>query len=520
MTPTYKAIMIDDVPQNEIISEGKLHRFEIRKITTNAQLNDLLASAEIDLDLAFVDYDLRGESSALSGHENGITITKRLTTSFKELSVVGISKYLTSGRVKIQDKDDEIRRWIQAGASFWLNSDRLATPNGWADYAPCLKALAERTRERRCLMFPWKVSKRPIMPTELLDKAVRAAKYGANVLIRGESGTGKEFLARHISEASGHSPHITVNCAAVPPSLFDSEFFGHKKGAFTGADRNRVGFFEQAHGGTLFLDEVGDLNLDSQAKLLRALEEGQVRPVGSGEYVPAKPHNLIAATNRRLEEMVAEDKFRGDLLHRLSVIPLVVPSLRERMDDIPPLLDELLQHANATFGRSVTFADREETLKWFENYFQKQPEGTSGNVREMRVLIQRIVCMSSSDVVASDQLASLALVSQTAHIPPSRRTLPTLESKDAFIKAVSRVINDEDLIEKLRDPTNSIIKDKKALFAHAIRKVTSLHNLTPGVAIEEKACEKRLVRSGQKDLLDEINNANPRGSSKHSSKKT
>src|SRR5690606_22368335 len=163
------------------------------------------------------------------------------------------------------------------------------------------------------------------------------------VLILGESGTGKELVARavHRLSARGKGPFVSENCAALPENLLESELFGYRKGAFTGATQNKKGLLELASGGVLFLDEVGDMPLDLQKKLLRVLEEGEVRPLGSAEVVKVD-FRLIAATNRNLEEMVQDGDFRQDLYYRLNVLPVVLPPLRERRDDIPRLVHRFL----------------------------------------------------------------------------------------------------------------------------------------------------------------------------------
>ncbi|HEX8909764.1 MAG TPA: sigma-54 dependent transcriptional regulator, partial [Anaeromyxobacteraceae bacterium] len=179
---------------------------------------------------------------------------------------------------------------------------------------------------------------------ELLDRVVRVAPSDATVLITGESGTGKELIARALHAASRRSdkPFVPVNCAAITETLLESELFGHARGAFTGASRARRGLFEEASGGTLFIDEIGEIALGSQAKLLRAIQEGEIRRVG--ESLPVKVNvRVIAATNQNLKTAVAEKRFREDLYYRLNVVPLRVPPLRERREDVPLLAQRFLE---------------------------------------------------------------------------------------------------------------------------------------------------------------------------------
>src|SRR5205085_4466015 len=187
------------------------------------------------------------------------------------------------------------------------------------------------------------VGRSPVMQ-EMCKAIGRIAPQDVNVLILGESGTGKELVARalyHHSKRAGQ-PFLAINCAAIPEALLESELFGHEKGAFTGADRRRVGKFEQGHGGTLFLDEVGDLHPLTQAKLLRVLQEQRFERLGGNETVETDVR-IIAATNANLEELVAAGRFRGDLYYRLSVFTISLPPLRDRGDDLVLLVDHFLK---------------------------------------------------------------------------------------------------------------------------------------------------------------------------------
>ena len=184
------------------------------------------------------------------------------------------------------------------------------------------------------------------------DRIEQVAKSNASVLIRGETGTGKELFARAIHELSSRKgkPFIKVNCAALPESVIESELFGHEKGAFTGAIATRKGRFELAHGGTIFLDEIGEISPAFQAKLLRVLQEGEFERVG-GQQTLKVNFRLVCATNRNLEEFVAQDKFRADLYYRINVVPLMLPPLRDRVGDIPELASHFLQAFGDENGR-------------------------------------------------------------------------------------------------------------------------------------------------------------------------
>ena len=230
----------------------------------------------------------------------------------------------------------------------------------------------------------------------VLEQATLAARSDARVLVTGESGTGKELLAAHVHAESPFAagPFIKVNCAAIPTELIESELFGHEKGAFTGATSARRGKFELADGGTLFLDEVGDLHSSSQAKLLRVLQEGEFHRVGGEQSIKVQVR-VVAATNRDLLEMVGQQKFREDLYYRLCVVPVRMPSLRERREDIAPLAEYFL----GEFCARNNFRAKkwgEETLAVLEDY------AWPGNIRELRNTVERMAILSRGDVIEEE----------------------------------------------------------------------------------------------------------------------
>ncbi|MCF6266371.1 MAG: sigma-54 dependent transcriptional regulator [Desulfuromusa sp.] len=224
---------------------------------------------------------------------------------------------------------------------------------------------------------------------QLLQRVEKVAASQASVLISGESGTGKEVIAKALHRGSERSkgPFIPVNCAAIPKDLIESELFGHIRGSFTGAVKDRKGKFSLADGGTLFLDEIGELPVDLQPKLLRALQEQQFEPVGGvSEQVDVR---VIAATNRDLEEAMQSGGFREDLYYRLAVVPIEIPPLRERREDIPLLLDFFLRARQA--GTTVRFSD--QVIDYLQKY--KWP----GNVRELENVVEQMLILRSSDII-------------------------------------------------------------------------------------------------------------------------
>src|SRR5499427_3425090 len=233
---------------------------------------------------------------------------------------------------------------------------------------------------------------------QIMEQVRRAAPTNATVLILGESGVGKELIARaiHRNSLRAKERFVQVNCAAIPEELIESELFGHERGAFTGATEKQTGKFEQADKGTIFLDEVGDMSARTQAKVLRVLQEGEVERLGSAKTIKVDVR-VIAATNKDLEDEIAEGRFREDLYFRLSVIPISVPPLRERLEDIPALV----QHFVAQFSRDNNrrparlapgAIDALKQARW------------RGNIRELRNVIERLLIMSAGDVIEADDV--------------------------------------------------------------------------------------------------------------------
>src|SRR5580704_2454825 len=231
----------------------------------------------------------------------------------------------------------------------------------------------------------------------VLDRIAKVAPTSSTVLISGETGTGKELIARAVHKRSRRSGRafVSVNCAALAPSLISTELFGHEKGAFTGAVQRRLGRFEMADGGTLFLDEVGELPLETQIALLRVLQEREFERVGGTESVHVDVR-VIAATNRDLETAIAKGTFRSDLFYRLSVFPIEVPSLRERKDELLMLVEYFVGQYARRVGKTIRSIDK-KTLELFQSY------DWPGNIRELQNVIERSVILTSGDVLSVDE---------------------------------------------------------------------------------------------------------------------
>jgi len=231
---------------------------------------------------------------------------------------------------------------------------------------------------------------------EIKSMIEKVAQTDARVLITGSNGTGKELVARSLHDGSERSggPFIEVNCAAIPSELIESELFGHEKGAFTSAHKQRKGKFEQAEGGTIFLDEIGDMSLSAQAKVLRALQENKITRVGSDKDINVNVR-VLAATNKNLQEEINEKRFREDLYHRLSVILIKVPSLNERIDDIPLLTDFFIDSICSEMGVPKRKVSKDAIKKL-------QEKDWTGNIRQFRNVIERLIILGDTEISAEN----------------------------------------------------------------------------------------------------------------------
>ena len=271
----------------------------------------------------------------------------------------------------------------------------------------------------------------------VLDVAARAARTSSTVLIEGESGTGKELLARavHVNSPRRNKPFVAVNCGAIPKDLLESELFGYKKGAFTGATDNKIGRIEAADTGTLFLDEIGELPLTLQVKLLRLIQEGEIQKLGAVE--PGKVDvRIVAATNRHLLRMVQEGDFREDLYYRLAVLPVTLPPLRERVGDIPDLVRHFWKAAAVKHDRAELVLP-DSLLPYFNRYHWP------GNIRELENVVERVTILSHGPVVQLEELPEVlrrerpVLDAIQLELPPTPISLDAVE-RALIVQALER----------------------------------------------------------------------------------
>lgn len=294
----------------------------------------------------------------------------------------------------------------------------------------------------------------------LLQVIERIRDQDIPVLITGETGAGKEVVARTIHNTStrANRPFVPINCCTLPEDLLDSELFGHVKGAFTGATRNRAGLFQQADGGTLFLDEIGDISPRLQVKLLRVLQEGEVRPVGGSADTPVDVR-VIAATNADLERKVAEGSFRSDLLFRLNVLPLTVAPLRERRDDIGPLAEHFIRRVRRRTGRSdldVTPTARRKLIMY----------DWPGNVRQLENVIERSFALAAGPVLDAPEIV---IDSPATALPTEEEPLEALTLAEVELRHIHRVLaacdNNQVAAARLLGISRSTLRRKLEQFA-------------------------------------------------------
>jgi two-component system response regulator AtoC len=331
---------------------------------------------------------------------NGIELLPQLVRRVPQSTVIMMSAFGT---------DELALEAMKLGAY-----DYLTKPFRPAEVVLTIRKARERERLRRANQALRRevqraTGDRPIVATseamiEVLELMERAAGFKSTVLVTGESGTGKEVLARaiHAQSPRRNEPFVAVNCGAIPEALLESELFGHAKGAFTGADRARRGLVVEADAGTLFLDEIGEMPLALQVKLLRVLQEEEVRPLGEAKARMVDVR-VIAATARKLEVEVAAGRFREDLFYRLNVVQLVVPPLRERPRDVPLLADHFIAQFRATLGKPVRTIN-DEALERLVAY--RWP----GNVRELENLIERAVILAEGDTITLRELPQNVVV--------------------------------------------------------------------------------------------------------------
>lgn len=383
----------------------------------------LLVANTFQPDLVFLDVKMPGM--------DGLEVLARLGDESPESLVIMIS-----GHGTIDTALEATRRGAYDFLEKPLDTDRLLVT---FRRALELKGLTESMAELRSQVESrYEIVGNSLPIRRVLERIEKVAATDARILISGENGTGKELVARAIHRLSSRSDtvFIEVNCAAIPSELIESELFGHLRGSFTGAFADRAGKFEQANGGTLFLDEIGDMSRDAQAKVLRVLEQGVLTRIGGSEAVEVDVR-VLSATNKNLEQEIEDGGFREDLFYRLNVVPIRVPSLRERQEDIPMLVTHFSEGMVAREGSvprvfSDAAMERLKTLTW------------PGNVRELRNTVERLLILTDGSEITSDDV-DLLTISRARSVDPGRELL-ALDNFSAFKEEAERAY----IVGKLR----------------------------------------------------------------------
>ena len=424
MSERRKTVLIVDDDEGMRDTLSAVLRRDFRVLKTAAGETALQIMEKEDVDLMMIDVRLPGI--------NGIEVLKIVKENYPYVEVIVISalkefdtavEAMRHGAYHYVSKDFELEgvRTLVGNASERQDLNR---------HVMRLSAEVAEQNDRDFIVGPSRAMR------DIVELVQRIAKLSATVLILGESGTGKELLARliHRESIDASSPFVPVNLAAIPKELVESTLFGHEKGAFTGAIRQQLGKFELANDGTLFLDEVGDLRIELQAKLLRAIQEREIERVG-GTHPIKTEFRLIAATNVDLDKAVKEGSFREDLFFRLNVIPIRMPALRDRIEDLPDLARFFIRRYNQKFRKNIQ-GIAESTLEILSSYWWP------GNIRELENVIERIVAISDKGWITDEDLPYELHVAQLDTEGPStenllERALKTFE-RNFLIRALEK----------------------------------------------------------------------------------
>ena len=376
----YSILVIDDDREMvEMLKDALSREYNVDTLTDSRKAESVLKSKQYDIVLT----DLK------MGEIDGFTILKMVKEISPETEVIIMTAFGTVETAIQAIKEgafDYITKPFKISGLRHTLKKALETKRLEKENILLKKILQERYNFYNIIGRSEKMQK-------IFDLIEKVSKVDSNVLIEGESGTGKELVAKaiHFNSPRSKGPFVTINCAAIPDNLLESELFGYVKGAFTGATQSKKGLFLEADGGTIFLDEIGDMSLNLQSKLLRVLEEKLIRPLGSTQQIPVNVR-IIAATNQDLKKAVEEKKFREDLYYRLNVINIKLPPLRERKEDIPLLIDHFVKKYAEKYGKKIKGVDP-KLISCLEEY--EWP----GNVRELENTIERAVALADSDII-------------------------------------------------------------------------------------------------------------------------
>ena len=384
----FKILLIDDEQAQITSIKGFLKRRKYSVLTANSGFEGIKIIESTSVDLVLSDFRMPDM--------NGLEVVKAVKDHNPEIPVVVITAF--------SDTQDAVK--VMKEGAF----DYLSKPIDLDELEILIKKVVElsylksenillKEQLKKKFKFDAIISQSGEME-EVLNTAGRVAPSNATVLIRGESGTGKELVAKAVHYSSGRSEKslVTVNCAALSEGLLESELFGHEKGAFTGASVQRIGRFEQAKGGTLFIDEIGDIGLQAQVKLLRALQFGEFERVGGSKTIKVDVR-VITATNRNLEDLIQKGEFREDLFYRINVVTINLPALRERKTDIPILIRHFIDKYAIENQKKIEGISKEA-----QDYLMKY--NFPGNIRELENIIERAVVLAREELIITSDLPS------------------------------------------------------------------------------------------------------------------
>jgi two-component system response regulator PilR (NtrC family) len=385
--------------QNILIVDDELsmREFLAHMLTKEGYNTDVAENGEIAIDMIGKNNYQLVITDVKMPKKNGLEVLKAVKKSSPETIVIMITAYSS---VDSAIEAMKVGAYDYIPKPFKIDEIKIVIRN----------ALEKRKLERENILLKSELKERYKFENfvghnqkmvKVYDLIRQVSKISTNILVLGESGTGKEIVARaiHFNSDRFNKPFVTINCAAIPENLLESELFGHKKGAFTGAIDNKKGLFEEADGGTIFLDEVGELPLNIQVKLLRAIQEKEFKRVGDTKDVKVNV-KIIAASNSNLEEDVKKNKFREDLYYRLNVIKIDMPPLRDRKDDIPLLVNHFIEKYNKEIGKDIEGIS-DEAQQYLENY------DFPGNVRELENIIERAIALERSYFITKEVLPEL-----------------------------------------------------------------------------------------------------------------
>lgn len=433
-------LIVDDDPTQRRLLRAVIEKHGFSALQAgdgDAALNMVLSSGGKDVDLMLLDLVMPGRG--------GMDTLSELQKSRPDLPVI-----VLTGKGSI----DTVVSAMQAGARDFIvkpaSPERIIVSLRNAMEINTLAGEVTRLKKTSCgsLQFDDLIGNAPAMRS-VIAMGERGAQANIPILITGESGVGKEVIARAIQGASQRAgqPFVTVNCGAIPENLVESILFGHEKGSFTGANAKHLGKFQEAHTGTLFLDEIGELPLDMQVKLLRVLQEGEVDPIGSKRPTPVDVR-IISATNRNLDDQVAEGRFREDLYYRLNVFPIEVPSLRERREDIGALTEHFIQRFNAQERMKVSGLSQ-DAIDILRNY------DWPGNVRQLENAVFRAMILSDGQTLKPHDFPQISGQAPNLDFADN---LSALTAATSINKGGVSVVDPEGHLRRLEDIERDLIQ--------------------------------------------------------------